>query len=168
MLGTRKPEVYGSSTLDYVERLCREEAHRLRLDLVFRQSTYEGQLIEWIHAEGARLRAGESIGAVCNPGAHTHTSVALRDAIEGVELPVIEVHISNVHAREQFRHHSHVSQVARVIVVGFGVVGYAWPSAGFPNWHSPRPAVRVAGGRSPGRLWRPPYARSRPDGWRKP
>jgi 3-dehydroquinate dehydratase-2 len=124
LLGTRKPEVYGTTSLEDVEQLCRAEAERLGLDLVFRQSNHEGQLIDWIHEFGFEVKAGSAIGAVYNPGAHTHTSVALRDAIEGVELPVIEVHISNVHAREEFRHHSYISPVARGIVVGFGVLGY--------------------------------------------
>ena len=124
LLGTRKPEVYGSTTLADVEKLCRAEADRLGLELVFRQSNWEGQLIDWIQEEGRSVKAGTSIGAVYNPGAHTHTSVAIRDAIEGVSLPVIECHISNVHAREEFRHHSFVSPVARGIVIGFGVLGY--------------------------------------------
>ena len=124
LLGTRKPEVYGTTTLAQVEQLCREEAGRLGLEVDFRQSNHEGQLIDWIHEEGPRVRRGESIGAVYNPGAHTHTSVALRDAIEGVELPVVEVHLSNVHAREEFRHHSFISPVARGIVIGFGARGY--------------------------------------------
>jgi 3-dehydroquinate dehydratase-2 len=124
LLGTRKPEVYGTTTLADVEQLCRTEADRLGLDLVFRQSNHEGQLIDWIHEAGAQVRAGTSIGAVFNPGAYTHTSVALHDAIEAVELPVIELHISNVHAREAFRHHSFISPVARGIIVGFGTHGY--------------------------------------------
>jgi 3-dehydroquinate dehydratase II len=125
LLGTRKPEVYGSTTLADVEELCRQEAGKLGLDVVFRQSNHEGQLIDWIHETGAAVQAGTSIGAVFNPGAFTHTSVALHDAIEGASLPVIELHISNVHKREEFRHHSFISPVARGIVVGFGVQGYA-------------------------------------------
>jgi 3-dehydroquinate dehydratase II len=124
LLGTRKPEVYGSTTLADVESRCREEAGKLGLDLEFRQSNHEGRLIDWIHDCGARVKAGTSIGAVFNPGAYTHTSVALHDAIEGASVPVIEVHISNVHAREEFRHHSYISPVARGTVVGFGVYGY--------------------------------------------
>ena len=124
LLGTRKPEVYGTTTLADVENLCREEAGKLGLDVVFRQSNYEGQLIDWIHETGAEVKAGNSIGAVFNPGAFTHTSAALHDAIEGASLPVIECHISNVHKREEWRHHSYISPVARGIVVGFGVHGY--------------------------------------------
>ena len=103
LLGTRKPEVYGSTTLDDVERMCREDAEKLGLNLVFLQSNYEGQLVDWIHETGAAVKAGGSIGAVYNPGAHTHYSYAIRDAIEAATLPVIELHISNVHAREEFR-----------------------------------------------------------------
>ena len=124
LLGTRKPEVYGRTSLPDVEKMCQAECDRLDLELAFRQSNHEGQLIDWIHEFGAAVKAGNSIGAVYNPGAHTHTSVALHDAIEGAELPVIECHISNVHKREEFRHHSYISPVARGIVVGFGVLGY--------------------------------------------
>ncbi|MFG2078490.1 3-dehydroquinate dehydratase [Nonomuraea maritima] len=124
LLGTRKPEIYGSTTLADVERLCRDTAEQLGLELEFRQSNHEGQLIDWIQQEGPRVRAGESIGAVFNAGAYTHTSVALHDAIESVELPVIELHISNVHRRESFRHHSYISPVATGIIVGLGVAGY--------------------------------------------
>jgi 3-dehydroquinate dehydratase-2 len=124
LLGTRKPEVYGSTTLADVENLCRDTAKELGLELDFRQSNHEGQLIDWIHEAGPRVAAGASIGAVLNPGALTHTSVALHDAIEGVSLPVIELHVSNVHRREEFRHHSYISPVASGIVVGFGVAGY--------------------------------------------
>jgi 3-dehydroquinate dehydratase II len=124
LLGTRKPEVYGRTTLADVEEMCRQEAGKLGLEVEFRQSNHEGQLIDWIHEYGAKVKQGSCIGAVYNPGAHTHTSVALHDAIEGAELPVIECHISNVHAREEFRHHSYISPVARGIIVGFGVTGY--------------------------------------------
>ena len=124
LLGTRKPEVYGSTSLADVEKMCQNEADRLELALVFRQSNHEGQLIDWIHEFGREVKAANCIGAVYNPGAHTHTSVALHDAIEGAELPVIELHISNVHKREEFRHHSFISPVARGIIVGFGVQGY--------------------------------------------
>jgi 3-dehydroquinate dehydratase-2 len=124
MLGTRKPEVYGRTTLADVEAMCREEAGKLGLDVAFHQSNHEGQIIDWIHELGGRVKSGASIGAVYNPGAHTHYSWAIHDAIEGASLPVIETHISNVHAREEFRHHSVVSPLAAGIVVGFGVYGY--------------------------------------------
>jgi 3-dehydroquinate dehydratase-2 len=124
LLGTRKPEVYGTTTLADVEKLCTDAAAKLGLDVDFKQSNHEGQLIDWIHETGAAVKAGESIGAVFNPGAFTHTSVALHDAIEGASLPLIECHISNVHKREEFRHHSFISPVASGIIVGFGVHGY--------------------------------------------
>src|SRR5918994_5958116 len=85
LLGTREPEVYGTTTLAEVEQMCRAEAGRRGLDLVFRQSNHEGQLIDWIQEAGAEVRAGRSIGAVLNPGAYSHTSIALRDAIEGAD-----------------------------------------------------------------------------------
>ena len=124
LLGTRKPEVYGTTTLADVEKLCTDAAAKLGLDVDFKQSNHEGQLIDWIHETGAAVKAGDSIGAVFNPGAFTHTSAALHDAIEGASLPLIECHISNVHKREEFRHHSFISPVASGIVVGFGVHGY--------------------------------------------
>jgi len=124
LLGTRKPEVYGTTTLADVEKLCADAAAQLGIDVDFKQSNHEGQLIDWIHETGAAVKAGESIGAVFNPGAFTHTSVALHDAIEGASLPMIECHISNVHKREEFRHHSFISPVASGIIVGFGVHGY--------------------------------------------
>ncbi len=120
LLGTRRPEVYGTATLADVERLCRTTAGELGLDVDFRQSNHEGVLVDAIHE--AR---GTHIGIVLNAGAYTHTSVALHDAVEAVELPVIEVHISNVHRREAFRHRSYISPVAAGIIVGFGVDGYA-------------------------------------------
>jgi 3-dehydroquinate dehydratase II len=135
LLGTRKPEVYGSATLADVEEMCRREAERWDLGVDFRQSNHEGVLIDWVHEFGARVKAGDCIGAVFNPGAYTHTSVALHDAIEGAELPVIECHISNVHRREPFRHHSYISPVARGVVVGFGVLGYVLAINGLHRLH---------------------------------
>jgi 3-dehydroquinate dehydratase-2 len=119
LLGTRKPEVYGSTTLADVEEMCRQEAGKLGLDVVFHQSNWEGQIIDWIHA--AR---GEAVGIVINPGAFTHTSVAILDALNAFDGMVIEVHISNVHRRESFRHHSYVSLRADGIIVGCGTEGY--------------------------------------------
>jgi len=124
LLGTRKPEVYGTATLADVERLCRQEASELGLEPVFRQSNHEGQLIDWIQEAGFEAMAGNCLGAVFNPGALTHTSVALHDAIEGVRLPVIEVHVTNVHNREEFRHQSWISPVARGTIIGLGIHGY--------------------------------------------
>jgi 3-dehydroquinate dehydratase-2 len=124
LLGTRKPEVYGTATLADVERLCRQEAGELELEPMFRQSNHEGQLIDWIQEAGSNASAGNCIGAVFNPGGFTHTSVALHDAIEGVRLPVIEVHVTNVHNREEFRHQSWISPVARGTIIGLGIHGY--------------------------------------------
>ena len=125
LLGTREPAVYGSETLSDVERLCKEEGKTLGVAVDCRQSNHEGQLIDWIHEAGREIAAGKMLGVVFNPGAFTHTSVALHDAIKGASATVIELHISNVHAREEFRHHSYISPAARGIMVGFGVQGYA-------------------------------------------
>jgi 3-dehydroquinate dehydratase-2 len=125
LLGTREPAVYGAETLADVERLCRDEGEKLGVGIECRQSNHEGQLIDWIHEAGREIAAGNMIGVVFNPGAFTHTSVALHDAIKGASATVIELHISNVHAREEFRHHSYISPAARGIIVGFGVKGYA-------------------------------------------
>jgi len=125
LLGTREPAVYGAETLADVERLCRDEAQKLGVGVECRQSNHEGQLIDWIHEAGREIAAGTMIGVVLNPGALTHTSIALHDAIKGASATVIELHISNVHAREEFRHRSYVSPAARGIIVGFGVQGYA-------------------------------------------
>jgi 3-dehydroquinate dehydratase II len=124
LLGTREPHLYGTATLADAERLCQEEAAKLGLKVDFRQSNHEGQLIDWIQEAGLERTAGRLLGAVLNPGALTHTSLALHDAIVGAGLPVVELHVSNVHAREAVRHHSFVSPAARGIVVGFGVAGY--------------------------------------------
>jgi 3-dehydroquinate dehydratase II len=125
LLGTREPALYGSATLADVESLCRDTAARLNVAVDCRQSNHEGQLVDWVHEAGAAHRAGQLLGVVLNAGAYTHTSVALHDAIKGTGVPVVELHISNVHAREAFRHHSFLSSVAAGIVVGFGVEGYA-------------------------------------------
>lgn len=124
LLGTREPSVYGAATLADVETLCRSVAQPHGVTIDFRQSNHEGVLIDAIHEAGQARRAGTLLGVVFNAGAYTHTSIALHDAIKGAEVPVIEVHISNVHARESFRHHSWLSPVAAGIVVGFGIDGY--------------------------------------------
>lgn len=124
LLGSREPVQYGYETLADVEVMCRDAAKELGHEIDFRQSNHEGVLIDYIHEAGRRIKEGEVLGVVFNPGAYTHTSVALHDAIKGAEVPVIEVHISNVHARESFRHHSYISPVAAGIVVGMGVQGY--------------------------------------------
>ena len=125
LLGLREPEQYGRTTLADVEAMCQEAAKRLGVELECFQSNWEGALIDKIHDYGRLFKSGQAVGAVFNPGAFTHTSVALHDAIKGTGLPVVEVHISNVHAREAFRHHSYVSPVAVGTVVGLGIQGYA-------------------------------------------
>ena len=120
MLGRREPSIYGGLDLAGIEGLCRERGKALGLSIVFRQSNHEGQLVDWIQA----ALAEEAVGLVINPGAYTHTSVALHDAIRAVGLPVIEVHLSNVFARETFRHHSFVSPVAKGVICGLGPKGY--------------------------------------------
>jgi len=121
LLGTREPAVYGSTTLADVESLARRQATELGAQLLAFQSNHEGALIDRIHA----ARAEQVDFIVINPGAFTHTSVALRDALSGVAIPFIEIHISNVHKREPFRHHSYLSDVAEGVIVGLGVPGYA-------------------------------------------
>jgi 3-dehydroquinate dehydratase II len=125
LLGTREPGIYGVKTLADVEALCRAEAAKYELEAECRQSNHEGVLIDWIQEAGSRQAAGDLIGAVFNPGAYTHTSLALHDAIKGAKLRLIECHISNVHTREVVRGHSFISPAAAGIVVGFGVDGYA-------------------------------------------
>jgi len=124
LLGQREPAVYGHTTLADVEALCVAAGAERGAVVECRQSNHEGVLIDWVHDAGARHRAGQLLGVVFNAGAYTHTSVALHDAIKGSGVPVIEVHISNVHARESFRHHSYLSPAAAGIVVGFGIDGY--------------------------------------------
>jgi 3-dehydroquinate dehydratase-2 len=119
LLGTREPEVYGSDTLADIEKLCRAAAAKHGLDVVFRQTNVEGELVNWI--QEARTKAA---GVLLNAGAYTHTSVAILDAIRATTMPVIEVHLSNPFAREQFRHHSFVSPVAKGVICGFGAQSY--------------------------------------------
>ncbi len=130
LLGAREPAVYGTATLADVERLCREEGAKQGVAIDCRQSNVEGQLIDWIHEAGREHAAGALLGVVFNAGAYSHTSIALHDAIKGASVPVIELHISNVHARESFRHHSYLSPAARAVMAGFGVAGYALAIAG--------------------------------------
>ncbi|WP_280415192.1 type II 3-dehydroquinate dehydratase [Nocardia carnea] len=119
MLGTRQPEVYGTETLEDVIELCRRAAAARGREIAHFQSNSEGDLIDRIH--GAR---GTASGIVINPGGLTHTSVALRDALVIPEVPIVEVHISNVHAREEFRRHSYISPIADAVVAGMGGYGY--------------------------------------------
>ena len=125
LLGQREPAQYGTATLADVEKLCAETGARLGVDIDCRQSNHEGELIDWIHEAGRGVADGSVLGVVFNAGAYTHTSIALHDAIKGAGVPVIELHISNVHARESFRHHSCIAPAAAGIVVGFGIDGYA-------------------------------------------
>jgi 3-dehydroquinate dehydratase II len=120
MLGKREPSIYGGLDLAGIERLVRGKAIGLGMEIEFRQTNHEGHLVDWIH-EADEVAAA---GIVLNPGAYTHTSIALHDAIRAVSLPVIEVHLSNVFAREAFRHHSWVSPVAMGVICGFGPKGY--------------------------------------------
>jgi 3-dehydroquinate dehydratase-2 len=121
MLGSREPEVYGRETLADIEALCREVGREIGVEIDFRQTNHEGVLVDWI--QEAR---GKAAGIVLNPGAYTHTSIAIHDAIRVAETPVVELHLTNVFARESFRRHSFVSPVARGVVCGFGARGYEW------------------------------------------
>ena len=121
LLGTREPELYGRSTLKDVEKLCRKTAADHKLALEFRQSNQEGELVDWIQEAHAK----KAIGIVLNGAGFTTTSVAILDAIKAVSTPVVEVHITNIFAREAFRHHSLVAMVAKATMAGFGIQGYA-------------------------------------------
>lgn len=121
LLGTREPAIYGAETLADVAAKCARVAETLGVDVRFLQSNAEHQLIDWIHE--ARLAAD---AILINPAAYTHTSVAIADALKAVDLPVAEVHLSNIHQREAFRHHSYVSAVARCVLCGCGTDGYEY------------------------------------------
>ncbi|MEI8326333.1 MAG: type II 3-dehydroquinate dehydratase [Betaproteobacteria bacterium] len=125
LLGTREPQVYGSHTLSDVQQRCQTACDTHGLVLDFRQSNHEGALVDWIHEAGRAQTAGTLAGVILNAGAYTHTSIALHDAIKGTGVTLIELHISNVFAREEFRHHSYISPVAKAVMCGFGVAGYA-------------------------------------------
>jgi 3-dehydroquinate dehydratase-2 len=119
-LGTREPEIYGHATLKDVEALCGSTAKPFGLEIEFRQSNHEGVLIDWI--QEAREKA---VGLIINPAGYTNTSIAILDALLLIKAPVIEVHITNIHKRESFRHVSYISKVARGVIAGCGVEGYA-------------------------------------------
>jgi len=129
LLGTREPHIYGSATLADVEKLCCTTAERHGLTLKFHQSNHEGDLIDWIQ----QARTDGAAGIVINAGGYTHTSVAILDALNIVEAPIIEVHISNIHARESFRRRSFISPVARAVICGFGIEGYALAITGLAS-----------------------------------
>lgn len=124
LLGTREPERYGSTTLAELEARSAARAQSLGFQLRALQSNHEGVLIDALHAAGLEHQRGELLGVLFNPGGYTHTSVALRDAVLAISAPVIEIHISNVHAREPFRQHSYLSGVVAGVIMGFGVLGY--------------------------------------------
>jgi 3-dehydroquinate dehydratase-2 len=126
LLGTREPEKYGHSTLADVEKLCRSTADRFGLDIVFRQSNSEGELVSWIQEALAKKAAG----IILNPAGYTTTSIAILDALLAVQMPVIEIHITNIHARESFRQNSYVSKAAKAVIAGFGIEGYALAISG--------------------------------------
>lgn len=119
MLGLREPAVYGSETLKDVEAACKKQAAELGISIDFRQTNSEGELVSWIHE--ARDKAG---GIAINAGAYTHTSVALHDALKAADLPAVELHLSNVHKREAFRHHSFIAPAVNGVICGFGVDSY--------------------------------------------
>jgi 3-dehydroquinate dehydratase-2 len=120
LLGTREPEIYGADTLDDIANALADQAKVLGFAVEVRQSNHEGHIVDWLH----EANAGGAKAVILNAGALTHTSVALHDAVKAIKVPVIEVHISNPHAREAFRHHSFISPVARGVIVGFGKLGY--------------------------------------------
>jgi 3-dehydroquinate dehydratase II len=119
LLGTREPDIYGRTTLADIGDMAAAEAQAHGLEVVFRQSNHEGELVEWIHE--ARENAA---GVIINAGAYTHTSVAIHDALRALSCPIVEVHLSNTFAREEFRHHSLISPVAKGLIVGFGANSY--------------------------------------------
>jgi 3-dehydroquinate dehydratase II len=119
MLGSREPTLYGAASIEDLEALCAETAVALDLAIDFRQTNHEGELITWVQECRDRAR-----GIVINPGGYSHTSVALMDAVLAVELPVVEVHLTNIHAREEFRRHSLISRAANGVICGLGIRGY--------------------------------------------
>ncbi len=134
LLGTREPEIYGATTLADVRALCEQACARHGWKLDFRQSNHEGDLVDALHEAGRLHAQGQLAGVVLNAGAYTHTSVALLDAIKGTAVPLVELHISNVFAREAFRHHSYISPAARAVMCGWGVQGYAMAIDGLQHW----------------------------------
>ena len=134
LLGLREPAIYGSQTLADVRQLCEAACARHGLALEFRQSNHEGELVDWIHEAGRVHAEGRLAALIFNAGAYTHTSVALLDAVKGTGVTLVELHISNVHARESFRHHSYLSAAARAVMCGFGVAGYGLAIDAVAQW----------------------------------
>ena len=120
LLGLREPEIYGSDTLDDIAGQLEDRARELGLEIDMRQSNHEGHLIDWLHE--AQARGAKAV--ILNPGGYTHTSIALHDAVKSITTPVIEIHLSNPHAREDFRHRSYVGRAARGTIAGFGALSY--------------------------------------------
>lgn len=119
LLGTREPEIYGSETLDDIHQLCKDHATQLSINIEFHQSNHEGELVDWIQKVSRDFQ-----GVIINAGAFTHTSVAIHDALRAIGKPIIEVHLSNIFQREEFRHHSYISKPAKGVICGFGSHGY--------------------------------------------
>lgn len=120
LLGVREPEIYGRASLDDIRKAVEARAKPLGHTVDFRQTNHEGVLVDWVQEAGAR-----AAGLIINPGAYTHTSIALHDALKAVAIPKIELHLSNVHAREAFRRHSYVSPAVDAVICGLGAAGYA-------------------------------------------
>ena len=119
LLGTRETDTYGPGTLADIEKMCVDEGKKLGFTVDFRQSNHEGELVGWIQEAQGQVDA-----IIINPAAYTHTSVAIHDALRAVDVPIVEIHLSNIHSREEFRHHSYVSPVAAGVILGLGPVGY--------------------------------------------
>jgi 3-dehydroquinate dehydratase-2 len=126
LLGKRQPHIYGTAALADIEKLCQDAAQRHGLAVVFRQSNHEGDIVDWIN----EAYTDKAAGLVINPAGHTTTSIAILDALLILEVPVIEVHLSNIHAREEFRHSSYISKAARAVICGLGAHGYELAIAG--------------------------------------
>lgn len=126
LLGTREPDIYGHRTLADVEKLCRDASARFGLTAECRQTNREGELVDFIHEAAVK----KAVGIIINAGAYSHTSIAIHDALVGVQIPTVEVHVSNVYARERFRHQSFIAKAAFATLCGFGIEGYSLAISG--------------------------------------
>jgi 3-dehydroquinate dehydratase-2 len=135
LLGTREPEKYGRATLADVEKLTRATAERFGLEVVFRQSNSEGELVDWIQEAHAKNAAG----LIINPAGYTNTSIAILDALLILQMPIVEIHVTNIHRREEFRHKSYVSKAATGVICGLGVDGYALAVTGIAGLIGAKP-----------------------------